>query len=153
SLAFSPDSKTLATGGYDDNRDPVVQLWDVASGQLKATLKPSLNYLDSLAFSADGKTLATGGPGENSPRAVLLWDLPTGQLKAVLKGASRDSGYDTAYYRAPLAFSPDGRTLATTSADDNSQVLFWDVASKQVRATLRGHQDTVAALAFSPDGK
>src|SRR5262249_34828077 len=50
-----------------------------------------------------------------------------------------------------VVFSPDGRTLATASAD--STVRLWDVASRQPRATLTGHTGPVASVAFSPDGR
>src|SRR5207253_9058708 len=70
-LAFSPDGRTLATGGYDytvTNQPFTVQLWDVASAQLKATLK----HVGSFgAFSTDGKTLAT----RDASGKLLLWDV------------------------------------------------------------------------------
>ena len=58
-----------------------VQLWDVASGQLKATLKGASL---SLAFSPDSQTLATVGA---VGATVRLWDVASGQLKATLKDA------------------------------------------------------------------
>src|SRR5436309_1061763 len=69
-FAYSPDGKTLATGGDG------VRLWDTASGQVKANL-PAGNVL-TLAFSPDSQTLATG-----SDDAVRLWDAASGQLKKV----------------------------------------------------------------------
>ena len=55
-VAFSPDSKTLASGGADN----VVRLWDVATGKETAVLKGHTDYVCAAAFSPDGKTLATG---------------------------------------------------------------------------------------------
>ncbi|KAG1654637.1 hypothetical protein FOA52_009193 [Chlamydomonas sp. UWO 241] len=50
-----------------------------------------------------------------------------------------------------LAFSPDGKTLATGS--DDSTARLWDVATGKERAVLTGHSESVNTLAFSPDGK
>jgi WD40 repeat protein len=61
-VAFAPDGKTLASGSIDGT----VKLWDVASGQVRATLTGT-----SVAFAADGKTLVSGG----EDYTVKLWDL------------------------------------------------------------------------------
>src|SRR5437870_4437613 len=50
-----------------------------------------------------------------------------------------------------VAFSPDGKTLATASADGT--VKLWDAAAGTPRQTWAGHLDCVSAVAFSPDGK
>jgi WD40 repeat protein len=49
-----------------------------------------------------------------------------------------------------LAFSPDGRTLATTNGD---LARLWDVATGAELVAFKGHRGPVSALAFSPDGK
>ena len=50
-----------------------------------------------------------------------------------------------------VAFSPDGRTLATSS--DDHTVRLWDAAAGSPRGILEGHIDEVDGLAFSPDGR
>jgi WD40 repeat protein len=50
-----------------------------------------------------------------------------------------------------VAFSPDGKSLATSSAD--MSIKLWDVASGKDTATLTGHDDFVWSVAFRPGGK
>jgi WD40 repeat protein len=142
-LAFSPNGKTLAAGGGS-----VVELWEVASGQLKKTLELDLGRLKSLAFSSDGQTLGVGGSvcrvGNSLqcvwvPGAVRLYDLGSGLLKMGCDGVV-----------GGFAFAPDGRILATWS--DDWTVRFWDVASGQLKAALKG-ADVVVYSALSPDGQ
>ena len=74
---------------------------------------------------------------------VVLRDVASGRVVGRLEG-HRDAV-------SCLAFSPDGRTLATGSYDRT--VKLWDVASGRERATLTGHTNWVFAVAFAPDGK
>src|SRR5262249_18086016 len=55
------------------------------------------------------------------------------------------------YSVTSVAFSPDGRTLASASADQT--VKLWDVQSRKEIKTLEGHKDYVLSVAFSPDGR
>jgi WD40 repeat protein len=50
-----------------------------------------------------------------------------------------------------VAYSPDGKTLASGSIDQT--IKLWDVATGKEQATLKGHTRYVASVAFSPDGK
>lgn len=108
-LAFSRDSRILATG----SEDRTAKLWDTSTGQLLASL-PHKGTVWSIDFSPDGKLVATAADNDHS---VKLWDVGTGKLLDELKTA-----------RGPVAFSPDGRTLATASAD--AAVLLWDMPPK-----------------------
>src|SRR5262249_20796407 len=53
--------------------------------------------------------------------------------------------------RCSVAFSPDGRTLASASWD--SWVKLWDLRTGNEQATLKSHGDSVGSVAFNPDGK
>ena len=98
-----------------------------------------------VAFSPDSKHLA----------AVLLdtinvWDAATGEKVLVLEGHDFE-GRRPKSYLTGLAFSPDGKRLATSSSD--TTVRLWDAASGREVLVLHGHVDIVDSVAFSPDGK
>jgi WD40 repeat protein len=139
SLAFSPDSKLLATV----SRDRTVKLWDAANGKLVATLWGHLDHIRSVAFAPDGKALATAA----YDRTAKIWETPRALGPLIPQVAI---GINT------LALAPDGKTLATPAADD--LVKLWDSASGQELASfparqLRFTQTVGSSLRFSSDGK
>jgi RNA polymerase sigma factor (sigma-70 family) len=156
--ALSPDGRTLVVGYQRTDLstaffgDVVVRLWDVATGKERHELTGHVNDVLGLAFSPDSRLVATCGEhtgsglggGQSPINRVFLWDVATGQRLAQLPGGLPIGA-------GSVAFSPDGRTLATASADD--VIRLWEVATWKVRAEFKGHRDRVSALAFLPDGR
>jgi RNA polymerase sigma factor (sigma-70 family) len=153
-VALSADGKLLARGDWDHG----VDLWDVASGKKLHTLKGHTATIFRLAFSPDGKTLASiatdWGPGQENaaPGQMKLWDVATGKERVTLKGLP---GLGLC-----LAFSSDGKTVATSSANDlgrgrfEDTVKLWDVDTGKEKLELKQGKGIVAfSLAFSSDGK
>ncbi len=137
SVTFSPDGKTLTLASRF--LPGKLNLWDVATGELKTTLARHRYTVVAVVFSPDGKMLATG----SERRGVTLWDVATGEPKTTM---TRHTGRV-----ASVAFSPDGKTLA--SGGEDRTVNLWDVATGKPKRTLKGHTGGVSSLAFSPDGK
>jgi WD40 repeat protein len=115
-----------------------------------------------VAFSPDGRLLASGGDkavrgrvpaigqwrplassGAEDNETVRLWDPATGQQLRTM------TGHDGKVFG--VAFSPDGRLLASGGGDNT--VRLWDPATGEHRGTLAGHDDPVFGVAFSPDGR
>jgi WD40 repeat protein/serine/threonine protein kinase len=145
-IAFSPDSKYLASGSgaqwIKDNKvsgSAELKLWEVASGKELLTRRGHEGDIKTLAFSPDGRAIATGG----DDGTIKLWDAKTGATVWTLTGHR--------WIVWGVAFSPDGERLASAGADHT--VRLWDLTAGRAAGVLRGHQDVVAAVAFSPDGQ
>ena len=134
SVSFSPDSRTLASGGNDHK----VKLWDVATGENIATLEGHTSNVTSVSFSPDGKMLASGA----EDNTIKLWDVATRTNTATLEGHTSNV--------TSVSFSPDGKMLASGAWDNT--VKLWNVATKTNIATLEGHTGHIYSVAFSPDG-
>jgi WD40 repeat protein len=95
------------------------------------------------SLSRNGHILAAAtGPNETD-NAVRLWDLRTGKLLGLCTGHKQSVW--------SIAFSPDGRTLATAS--DDSTLKLWNVATLQEVISIRRLGGALRGLLFSPDGQ
>jgi WD40 repeat protein len=162
-LAFSPDGKTLAAAVENGT----ALLWDVQTARLLRTFRGHYGPVLALAFSPNGRVLATGGEmfrGYNNSQypetksylaggdGVKLWDTRSGKLLHLLSGQKEGI--------ADVAFSPDGKQLASAAWD--STVKLWDAQSGKLLRTWTNTQPptqpawregTMWSVAFSPDGK
>jgi WD40 repeat protein/tetratricopeptide (TPR) repeat protein len=153
-LAFSPDGKYLVAGFgtpnlYTTESSPnPLKVWEVATRRLVRRLSGHTGFCFSLAFSRDGRLLASG----SHDGTAILWS--TAPWKAIRTLRNPDPGWMYSQAGAEIqdvALSPDGKTLALASRA--ATVQFWDVATGELRATLKGHSSGVNAVAFSPDGR
>lgn len=139
-IAFSPDGKTLATGGMDGHGAPV-RLWDVATGKPGAVLEGHFMRIHTLAFHPNGKLLASAG----YDRTVRIWDLATNLEKFQIAGFTNELH--------SLSFAPDGSLLAAGTQD--GFLKFIDPNQGRVTRTMGGpgEQAGVLSLAFDLQGK
>ena len=133
-LAYSPDGARLAAG-YSGG---AIRLWDLASHKTISATTWGATPL-ALAFTGGGQQLEVADAG-----AVGTWNLARAARITARPLASPAEG-------DAVAFSPDGQTVATGSADGN--VRLWDTATQQeIGPPMSSDAQPVAAVAFSPDG-
>src|SRR5262249_25389742 len=120
-----------------------LHLSDAAPGKELRTLPGNAAGFSCLAFSPDGSVLAAGG----SDLSVQLWEVASGRS---LQQWCWPKGKDPHTSIEDIAFTPDGKTLATASFR-SSEVLLWD-ARTGARLARAPHEEVYGA-AFMPDGR
>ncbi len=140
-MTVSPDLQLVAhlTG----KGGTIVRVCDTMTGAEKWTAKPAQENIRHLKFSPDGKLLAVDS-GRNESR-VILFDVATGRESGLLRG------HRSLIIPGAMQFWPDGKTLATGSADQTIRI--WDLATQRTVRTLRGHTHVVDGLTLQSDGK
>lgn len=134
SVSFSPDGRLLASGA--DLTKGGLRLWQVEDGTLLRTLPTG--FIDDVAFSADGELIAATGLDE-----IQVWRVKDGSLVWNFQ--------EPGAYAASVAFSPDGRLLALGWS--NGRIQIKPLAEGATPYTLRGHEDRISHLIFTPDSQ
>jgi sugar lactone lactonase YvrE len=150
SLVVSPDGQWLAAAEQPQATavERELTVWDLAAGrELRRLLPPKEGRTAALAFDAHGTRLAAVGsrprPAGRESGFIAVWDVRTGEER--IADTNLTAGVTA------VAFSDDGRTLVTGSADGG--VRLWELASGELRYHFAGHKKEVLDVACSPDGK
>jgi tetratricopeptide (TPR) repeat protein len=135
---ISPDGKTLAVGGIENESSGAIYLIHLATGRLERVLRGHKKGVLSLDFTRRGR-LASG----SFDQTARIWDTKTGRCEHVLK-----------HHKGPLdavAFSPDSRYLAVASRDKTASI--WCARKGWKISLLTGHEQEVYSVAWRPDGR
>ena len=151
-IKYSPDGTMLAVS-------TVIGIWlyDAQTGEELNLIAGNKYQVGDIAFSPDGRTLASDSNDtsirlwddetgksiiDEGNRTVRLWDVKTGRQIRTFTGHE--------YFITALAFSPDGKTLASGSA---SIIRLWDIESGKEMHAFTERSGLVTSIAFSPDSK
>jgi WD40 repeat protein len=171
SVAFSPDGKRVACGTYMGD----VYLWDLSTGKERWRFRKGTDAAASVAFSPDGSEVYTvrrelraldAETGKERRRFKLPQETyrlalsPDGKVAALVSSGCEVRLFDPvrggfvrgveghAHAVTSVAFSPDGRSLATASHEPQFRV--WEAATGRLRQTFAG---AASSVAFAPDGR
>jgi RNA polymerase sigma factor (sigma-70 family) len=138
-LAFTPDGKTLISGGGDT----ALRFWDVATGRERRRFLKFPTAVNDFTLSRDGKAVAV-----STGYTLSHYDVPAGKLT---RPVPRSVELHTC-----AALSPDGKVLAAGCWDQDActfTIRLWESATGKPLGECQGHEKKVTRLAFSPRGE
>ena len=137
SIAWSPDGKLLATGGFRK-----VNLWKTTDWLLAGEIDKLPGRVTALAFSEDGRSLISASNASGQKGKISIWN--SDDLDKRLEWSAHGGTiYD-------MTLSPDGKNLAT--AGDDKLIRLWDLVDGKQLKQIEAHSAPIMSLAFKPDG-
>ncbi|HEX6301153.1 MAG TPA: BTAD domain-containing putative transcriptional regulator [Acidimicrobiia bacterium] len=137
-VAFGPTGELLAYGVEESDDRNHVEIREVETAELVATLKEHTGVIRGLAFDREGEYLATA----SGDTTAIIWDANTFELIHRLEAHTSDV-FD-------IAFDPTRPEVATAGGDNS--IRLWSVENGSLRLTLPA-QAAISDLAYSPDGR
>ena len=134
-LAYSADSKYLATSGLDK----MITIWKMPEKEAVVSINAHKKRVLEIAFSPNGKYLAS----TSKDGTLKLWEMPEGKLVTTFYSSSNK-------VFSQIAFSPNNSLLV---ASDNNIIKVWKIPIGEEVATLKGHSKVVSSFAFRSDSK
>src|SRR5262249_11449312 len=138
-VLFSPDGGTLAVFVSSER----VELWNIASRTLRTVLVPDSPPGPAAAFSPDGRVLAIASDPLEPEQSIQFWETAHGKPVGACMGHKQGI--------LSLAFSADGKTLASGSHDNT--IKLWNTATRQELLSISHPGAGFGGLLFSPDGQ
>ena len=137
--SLSHDNSRIAAGG----EDKIMRVWDVSTGkEVKTFQRKHASCITSLCYSSDGSKIVSADDAGD----IQVWD------ELVPLRQSREKKVDMGYRPWALAFSPDGKRIASSAMAD-FPVQVWDALTKSDNlVNLEGHTDVVRDISFSSSG-
>src|SRR5262249_34784133 len=135
-VAFSPDGKSLASGGIDRQ----IYVHDLTTGKLSAKFPSHQIQINCVTYSPDGRWLASVG----GDAWVFIWNAdmkPNSAPQPVARFSAHQGSINC------IVFSPDSKSFATCGVDNLAKIH--DVATGTERQVFRGHGGSVTCLTFT----